>query len=100
MIRLLFLAPVLLLLILFALSNQAPVSLTLWPTDFSIDVPVSLAMLSGMGLAFLAGALVVWPSAVAARVRAGRAERRAARLEAEQQPKPAPLSRVPALPGR
>ena len=38
------------------------VRLGLWPTDYAIDVPVSLAILTGMALGFGVGALVVYGS--------------------------------------
>ena len=39
--RLLIALPCLLLLVLFALSNAAPVSLRLWPTDYAMELPLS-----------------------------------------------------------
>lgn len=72
--RVLIAVPLLLLLVLFALSNTAPVRIGLWPTDFAIEVPLSLAVLAGMGAAFLLGGLIVWTSALAQRRRARRAE--------------------------
>lgn len=80
--RLVIAAPFLLLLVLFALSNTAPVSLGLWPTDLSVRLPLSLAILAGMAIAFLAGALLVWSEALRQRARARRAEARARLLEA------------------
>jgi putative membrane protein len=81
MLRLLLLLPVFVLLVLFALSNQEPIHLVLWPTDVSVEVPLSLAMLGAMAVAFILGALVVQISVFAARRRARRAERMARRLE-------------------
>ena len=72
--RLLIAVPLLLLLVLFALSNRKPVPVGLWPTDLVFDVPLSLAVLVAMGAAFLVGALFVWFSALAQRARARRAE--------------------------
>jgi lipopolysaccharide assembly protein A len=95
MLRLLITAPLLLLLVLFALSNTTPVRLGLWPTGFSREVPLSLAVLGGMAVAFLAGALLVWVSELAQRRRARRAEQAIRLLEAQvEQLK----SRVPAQP--
>jgi uncharacterized integral membrane protein len=70
-------------LIVFALSNTQVVSLTMWPTDYHWDVPLSLAILSAMGLAFILGGLLVWFSVLAQRRRARRAERTARLLRAE-----------------
>lgn len=72
--RLLVAVPLLLLLVLFALSNTEPVRIRLWPTDLAAEVPLSLAVLVGMGAAFLLGGLLVWLSALAQRSRARRAE--------------------------
>jgi len=72
--RFLVAVPLLLLLVLFALTNRTPVRLGLWPTDFVAEVPLSLVMLLAMGLAFLLGGLCVWFSALAQRARARRAE--------------------------
>ena len=69
--------------VLFALSNTEIVRLGLWPTDYRVDVPVSIAILGGMAFAFLLGALVVWMSALSQRRRARRAERTVSLLEAQ-----------------
>jgi len=117
MLRALLLLPFLILLVAFALSNQQPVLLSLWPTDFTLQAPLSISVLVAAGLFFFLGALFVWFGSVAARGRAARAERRAAALEAELRavvlPPPAlskgarsgpassapSLARVPALTG-
>ena len=83
--RLLIALPLLLLLVLFALSNRQPVRLRLWPTDYSLVLPLSLAVLGGMAVAFLAGGLLVWMSALAQRRRARRAEQTVRLLEAQVQ---------------
>lgn len=70
-------------LVLFALSNTEVVRLSLWPTDYGLDVPLSVAILIAMAIAFLLGALVVWVSALAQRRRARRAERTVQLLEAQ-----------------
>jgi len=72
-----------LLLALFALSNTAVVRLGLWPTDYGIDVHISIAILVAMAVAFLLGALVVWISELSQRRRARRAERTVRLLEAQ-----------------
>ena len=87
--------PLLLLMVVFALSNRAPVTLGLWPTDFSLEAPLSLAMLAAMAIAFLVGGVVVWFSALAQRNRARRAEQAVRLLEAEVQSLKA---RLPPLP--
>ncbi|GAC1341120.1 MAG: hypothetical protein NVSMB18_12600 [Acetobacteraceae bacterium] len=75
--------PLLLILVVFALSNKQPVRLGLWPTDIQIDVPVSLAVLAIAGVFFLVGALLTWGSALALRSRARRAEATVRQLEAQ-----------------
>jgi len=80
--RLVIAAPFLLLLVLFALSNTTPVALGLWPTDLALRLPLSLAVLAGMALAFVAGALLVWGETLRQRRRARRAEARVRLLEA------------------
>ena len=57
-------------LVLFALSNTEVVRLGMWPTDYGIDVHLSLAILVAMAIAFLLGALVVWISELSQRRRA------------------------------
>ena len=74
MLALILALPFLLLIVLFALSNKQVVQLTLWPTDFQLDMPLSLAALGLAFVFFLAGALMAWGGAVAARNRARRAE--------------------------
>jgi len=70
-------------LILFALSNPAPVHLTLWPTDYILDTPLSVSILVAMAVAFLLGAVIVWLSSLAQRRRARRAERKVRLLQAQ-----------------
>ena len=98
MVRAIVLSPVLLILVVFALSNPQPVQLGFWPTDFALQAPLSLAVLAGLAIGLLAGAFVVWGSALVQRRRAVRAERRVRLLEAEIQdfqarlsPRPVPL---------
>ncbi len=81
MIGILLALPLLLVLVLFALSNAQSVHLAFWPTDLGVDVPLSLVVLGGMAIAFVVGALVLWVSAVSARGRARRAERKVRELE-------------------
>ena len=92
--RILIAIPFLLILVLFALSNTAPVRLGIWPTDFSVQIPLSVAILAGMAIAFLIGGLLVWISALGQRRRARRAEMTVRLLEAQVQELKA---QVPAL---
>lgn len=81
--RLLLIAPLLLLAVVFALANAEPVRLDLWPTGMVFVAPLSLLMLGAMGLAFLLGALATWVAGIGARMRARRAERSLIALRAE-----------------
>jgi putative membrane protein len=80
-LRLLILAPFLVLLVLFTLSNRAPLRLGLWPTDYTVELPASLVILGAMAVAFLAGAFLVWISELGRRRRARRAEQAVKLLE-------------------
>jgi uncharacterized integral membrane protein len=99
MIRVLLLLPFLLLLVAFAISNPQPVTLAMWPTDVTLDAPLSIAVLVVAGAFFLLGALVVWLPGLATRARARNAERRVTKLEAElaQRTNPNPNPKVPLL---
>jgi uncharacterized integral membrane protein len=70
-------------LVMFALSNTEMVRLGLWPTDYGIEVHLSVAILVAMAVAFLCGGLLVWFSVLAQRTRARRAERSVRMLEAQ-----------------
>lgn len=83
LLGLVLLLPLLLLLVLFGLSNRQEVALELWPFDLAWVVPLSTAMLIMAALAFLFGALVTWAGALAWRRRARRLEEAARLLEAE-----------------
>ena len=73
--------PFLVLIVLFAVSNQQPVRLALWPAQGWTELPVAIAVLIGAGAAFILGALLVWFDVLAQRRRARRAERRVRMLE-------------------
>ncbi len=68
---------------LFALSNMQAIQLALWPLDYTVQLPLSLAILGGMAAAFLLGALVVWMAELGQRRRARQAERTVRLLEAK-----------------
>lgn len=70
-------------LVFFALSNTEIVRLGIWPTDYSLELHLSLAILLAMAIGFLLGALVVWMSELRQRRRARRAERTVRLLEAQ-----------------
>ena len=81
--RLLIGIPLLVLLVLFALSNTAPVRLALWPTEFAIEMPLSIAIIALAAIAFVLGGLLVWVNELGQRRRARRAEQTLRLLEAQ-----------------
>jgi uncharacterized integral membrane protein len=81
MMRALIFAPLLFLLVLFALSNPQPVHLGMWPTDYGADLPLSIALLIGSAAAFVLGALLMWLALVGARLRARRSEQQVKIME-------------------
>jgi lipopolysaccharide assembly protein A len=80
-IRLLLTILPLLLLALFAGSNRELVTLSLWPTDFSMTLPLSLAVLGAAGLAFPCGGLLVWIGTIRQRRQLRRTEEAVRLLE-------------------
>jgi uncharacterized integral membrane protein len=98
MLRLIIGLPVLLLLVLFALSNTEPVAIGIWPTDYTVQAPFSIAVLVGAAVAFLLGGLIVWIGELGQRRRARRAEDHARVLEERLQELQAKLPRPLAPP--
>lgn len=85
LLRLLISLLILLVLVLFALSNTGPVQIGIWPTGLSLHAPLSLVVLGGMAIAFLLGGVLVWFSELGQRRRARRAERTIRMLEVQVQ---------------
>jgi lipopolysaccharide assembly protein A len=83
--RLVIAIPLLIILVVFALSNTEPVRLGFWPTGLALDLPLSVAVLVGMAVAFVVGALIVWVGELGQRRRARRAEHVARLLEEQVQ---------------
>jgi lipopolysaccharide assembly protein A len=98
--RTLIASPFLLILVLFALSNTAVTRVTLWPTDFELDMPLSLVILAAMAIAFLVGGVFVWFAEMGQRRRARRAEQTVRLLEAQVEDLKARLPATVALPSR
>ena len=92
-LRLVIIIPLLLLLVLFLLSNSAALKLGLWPTDYTVTLPASLVILGAMAVAFLAGAFLVWVSELGRRRRARQAEQAVAVLEEQVKALKAQLAR-------
>ena len=81
--RWLLIGPLLLVLVLFALSNTAPVPVRFWPFDLAWETPLAVAVLSVSAFAFLLGALVTWMASRGARRRARRLAQTVRQLESE-----------------
>ena len=71
------------LLIPFAVSNRATVSLGLWPLPFLIDLPLYLLVLLILLMGFVAGAATAWIAGRRVRRELRRWRRRAGGLEGE-----------------
>jgi len=81
--RWLLLIPLLILLILFSVSNQEEVALRLWPFDLSWVAPLSVAILAIGAVFFLLGAGIAWTAGLRHRGRARQIEETARGMEAE-----------------
>ena len=79
-LRALIALPFLAVLVLFALSNQQPVRIAFWPTDLSLELPLSVTVLAISAVFFISGALLAWGSTLALRGRTRRAEETARQL--------------------
>ena len=78
--------PLLVLMVLFALSNTEPVRPGLFPFgQVPFDIPLSVTILAAMALGFFLGGLRVWFTALHHRRAARRAEEAVRLLEAKQQ---------------
>jgi uncharacterized integral membrane protein len=75
--------PLLLLLVLFALSNMQEVEVRLWPFDLAWVASLSVAMLLFGAVSFFVGALIAWAAALKERRRAREVTQAARLLEAE-----------------
>ena len=81
--RWLLIGPLLLVLVLFALSNTHDVAVGFWPFDLVWQTPLALAVLSVSALSFLLGAGVAWLSALPHRRQARELTNASRLLEAE-----------------
>ena len=62
-------------MVVFAVANRQEIHLDLWPLPFGIDIPAYLAVLGPLALGLVGGALPVWLSSAAVRLRANRLAR-------------------------
>jgi uncharacterized integral membrane protein len=98
MLRVIISLLVLIVLVVFALSNTEPVRLGIWPTDYTLQTPLSIAVLVGAGVAFLLGGLLAWMGGFGQRRRARRAEENVRVLEERLEELKARLARPLAPP--
>ncbi len=75
--------PLLVVAVLFALSNRQAVDLSIWPLPFEVPVPVFVVALGGLAAGFFAGGVVAWFGAGRTRARARGAERALRNREVE-----------------
>jgi uncharacterized integral membrane protein len=83
MVRLIPALIVILILAIFALSNRQDVTIGFWPTDYTTQVPLSVAIFIGMAVALLLGGAIVWVDHLRLGRRARRAEAHVRRLQAQ-----------------
>jgi uncharacterized integral membrane protein len=74
--------PLLLVLIVFAISNRQIVELNFWPFGIALTLPLFLLALGMLALGALAGALWMWAPLAHCRLRARSLERRIVEIEA------------------
>ena len=53
-------APIVILVLWFALSNLNAITLRLWPLPFDLTIPIAFLTLSQLFICFLLGAIVTW----------------------------------------
>jgi uncharacterized integral membrane protein len=76
----------------FALANNEAVTLSLWPFDAALTMPLSVLALGLLFIGFLLGSLIMWIALLPTRFQACRLRRELAALEEKQQAMPAPPS--------
>ena len=91
--------PLTVALAVFAVANRAPVPISLWPLDLTLDLPLFLLALGTFAVGLLLGAFLIWLPLLRWRHRARAEQRQVRRLEAElaaaralppERPQPAP----------
>jgi putative membrane protein len=83
MLRLIPALILILIMAIFELSNRQDVTIGFWPTDYTTQVPLGVAVLVGMAIAFVLGAGLVWLDKIGLGRRARRAEASVRRLQAQ-----------------
>ncbi len=93
MLRLIVAVPLIVVLVIFAVSNTKAVDI--WFLGWQTSISLSVAVLLASALFFLLGALIVWFGELRQRRRARRAEIRVRELEAQLTEARATLAPVP-----
>jgi uncharacterized integral membrane protein len=95
-----FLGVVAIVVVMFALANRGPVTLSLWPFAEDLSLPLYLVVLGAMVLGLATGGVISWLPKQRLRRRARSSERRVAALEsAAGAPTPSAPQPVPAPAG-
>ena len=55
--------PFTIIVVVFAITNRAPVTVTLWPLPWIAELPLYLVVLGSLLVGFLVGAVIAWLSA-------------------------------------
>jgi uncharacterized integral membrane protein len=76
-------APLLLLLVVFAVANRATTTLSFWPLPFTLETRVFLVVLVPLVIGFFVGELAAWINGRRSRHAARRHARRIEELERE-----------------
>ena len=74
-------APIVILVLWFAVSNLGPITLRLWPFPFDLTIPIAVLTLIQLFIGFLLGAIVTWIGDRHRRRETRRLIRRTAELE-------------------
>jgi uncharacterized integral membrane protein len=82
-LSLLITLPLTVLFVVFAISNRASATISLWPLPIVVDLPVFLLVLGPLAMGLFCGLLWLWGPLAFARRRARKAEQRAAALESK-----------------
>ncbi len=69
--------------VLFAVANLQPVTVSAFPLPFDVTLPLAVLVLAAMALSFVTGSLLTWLFGTRNRFTARRDAKRAARLEKE-----------------
>jgi uncharacterized integral membrane protein len=75
--------PVVVLCVLFAVSNRQEVNLDLWPTGYVLSAPLFLISLGCLALGFFSGALLFWLGGLGTRLQRHHLSKEVERLKRE-----------------